>query len=85
MSPAAPPEFIPPHQDVELKKQLAWCLDEEIVISGISGRFPEADSVEELKQKLYDGIDLVTEDDRRWPAGKLRRRRRRRRNYSFLV
>lgn len=47
-----------------------WSSEDEIIISGISGRFPESDSMEEFKQQLLDGIDLVTDDDRRWPAGK---------------
>ncbi|XP_012234475.2 fatty acid synthase [Linepithema humile] len=39
---------------------------EEIVISGIAGRFPESDNVEVLKKNLFDKLDLVTGDDRRW-------------------
>jgi len=42
----------------------------EIVISGIAGRFPECDSTEEFKQKLYNNADLLTLDDRRWSPGK---------------
>lgn len=42
---------------------------DEIVISGISGRLPESNSIEEFKQQLFDGVDLVTDDERRWPAG----------------
>ncbi|KAL3275413.1 hypothetical protein HHI36_020176 [Cryptolaemus montrouzieri] len=42
---------------------------DDIVISGLSGRFPESDNVEEFRQQLYDGIDMVTDDERRWPAG----------------
>lgn len=44
--------------------------DPDIVISGISGRFPSSDSVEEFKQNLYNGVDMVTADDSRWPVGK---------------
>jgi len=44
--------------------------NDEIVISGISGRFPESNSIAEFKEHLFAGIDLVTDDDRRWPAGK---------------
>lgn len=43
----------------------------EIVISGIAGRFPECDSTEEFKQKLYDNADLLTVDNRRWSPGNL--------------
>ncbi|KAK5643465.1 hypothetical protein RI129_007310 [Pyrocoelia pectoralis] len=41
---------------------------DDVVISGISGRFPECDNIEEFKRKLFDGIDLVTDDERRWPT-----------------
>lgn len=44
--------------------------NDEIVISGISGRLPESNSIAEFKENLFAGADLVTDDDRRWPAGK---------------
>jgi fatty acid synthase len=43
--------------------------EDEIVISGISGRFPESDSIAEFRDNLFAGIDLITDDDRRWPGG----------------
>ncbi|OTF78648.1 fatty acid synthase-like protein, partial [Euroglyphus maynei] len=43
--------------------------DNDIVISGISGRFPESENIDELKENLYNHVDMVTEDDRRWPVG----------------
>ncbi|XP_012541735.1 fatty acid synthase [Monomorium pharaonis] len=39
---------------------------EEIVISGIAGRFPDSNNVEELKNNLLNKVDLVSGDDRRW-------------------
>lgn len=42
---------------------------EEIVISGISGRFPESKNVEELKNNLLNKVDMVTDDNRRWKLG----------------
>ncbi|KAG9267961.1 fatty acid synthase [Astyanax mexicanus] len=42
---------------------------EDIVIAGISGRLPESDSLEEFWQNLFNGVDMVTEDDRRWKPG----------------
>ncbi len=42
---------------------------EEIVISGIGGRFPESDTVDEFAQNLYNKVDMITVDDRRWPTG----------------
>ncbi|XP_039292597.1 fatty acid synthase-like [Nilaparvata lugens] len=43
--------------------------NEEIVITGLSGRFPESSNVEEFKDHLFAGVDLVTDDGRRWPSG----------------
>lgn len=43
---------------------------EDVVITGFSGRLPECDSIDELKQKLYAGEDMVNDDPRRWPYGK---------------
>ncbi|XP_059050662.1 fatty acid synthase-like [Achroia grisella] len=43
--------------------------DTDLVISGLSGRLPESDTIEEFAQKLFDGVDLVTADDRRWTPG----------------
>ncbi|CAH2211162.1 jg4125, partial [Pararge aegeria aegeria] len=40
--------------------------DDDIVLSGLSGRLPESDSIDEFAQQLFDGVDLVTADDRRW-------------------
>ncbi|XP_046994013.1 uncharacterized protein LOC124606092 [Schistocerca americana] len=37
-----------------------------LVISGMSGRFPECDSIEELKEKLYSGENMVTSKGCRW-------------------
>jgi acyl transferase domain-containing protein len=42
-------------------------MKDDIVISGISGRFPESDSVDEFRDNLYNNVDMITSDDRRWP------------------
>lgn len=42
---------------------------QDVVISGISCRLPESDNMEEFKQNLMNGVDMVTEDDRRWQPG----------------
>ncbi|CAH2098689.1 unnamed protein product [Euphydryas editha] len=39
---------------------------EEIFITGISGSFPDSDSVFQLKDNLFNKVDLVSGDDRRW-------------------
>ncbi|XP_055303122.1 fatty acid synthase-like [Sitodiplosis mosellana] len=44
-------------------------LPDEIVISGMSGRLPESSNIEEFKENLFNGIDMVNDDPRRWPNG----------------
>jgi len=39
---------------------------EEVVISGIGGWFPECNNMEELKELLFNKINGVTIDSRRW-------------------
>lgn len=46
-------------------------MDDEIVISGIAGRYPECDSFDEFKEALLNGVDMLTEDARRWEPGKI--------------
>lgn len=41
----------------------------EVVISGMSGRFPECEDVHKFKEKLYNGDDFITTDNRKWPIG----------------
>ncbi|VVC46315.1 Hypothetical protein CINCED_3A018656 [Cinara cedri] len=43
--------------------------DDEVVISGISGRLPNCDSIEDFKEKLFNGTDIVDEGESRWPDG----------------
>lgn len=42
---------------------------EEIVISGIAGRFPDSDNVKHFKENLFNKVDLISDDDRRWKLG----------------
>lgn len=42
---------------------------DDVCITGFSGRLPESSNIEEFKQNLFDGVDMVNDDDRRWPAG----------------
>ncbi|KAL3252493.1 hypothetical protein MRX96_054889 [Rhipicephalus microplus] len=44
---------------------------DDIVISGFSAYFPQADHLVEFKEKLYAGVDFATEDDARWPRASL--------------
>ncbi|XP_062542362.1 fatty acid synthase-like [Armigeres subalbatus] len=42
-------------------------LDECVVLSGISGRFPQSDNMREFAGNLYNRRDLVDEKETRWP------------------
>ena len=42
---------------------------DEIVISGIAGRYPASDTIDDLRNNLFDNKDLVIEDQTRWPTG----------------
>lgn len=46
-----------------------WNLDDEIVITGFSGRLPQSQNIDEFRQQLFEGIDLITDAETRWPAG----------------
>ena len=52
-----------------LNKNMELIMCEDIVVSGMSGRYPEADSVDEFAHNLFNRVDMVTEDSRRWPSG----------------
>ena len=41
----------------------------KVVISGMSGRFPECDDVNTFEEKLYRGDDFITVDNRKWTVG----------------
>ncbi|EEC19324.1 fatty acid synthase, putative [Ixodes scapularis] len=43
--------------------------DEDVVITGFSAYFPQANHLTEFRKKLYDGVDMVTDDEARWPRG----------------
>lgn len=46
---------------------------EQVVISGISGRFPECLNIQQFKERILAGDNLVTHDGVRWPVGKFDR------------
>nr|ARI45075.1 fatty acid synthase [Leptinotarsa decemlineata] len=58
-----------PARAPEPDRHVGISFNDDIVITGISGRLPESNSIEEFKQQLFDGVDLVTDDPRRWPSG----------------
>ena len=54
---------------IKMSKYNRQLINEDIVITGMSGRFPESDSTDEFAVNLYNNVDMVTEDERRWPKG----------------
>lgn len=44
-------------------------MEDEIFITGMSGRFPNADNVAEYWENLCNKVDCITEEGRRWPPG----------------
>lgn len=40
---------------------------DEIVITGLSGKFPNSKNVAELSHNLYNNIDMVDDREKRWP------------------
>lgn len=52
------------HQFISSKK-----LSDEVVVSGFSGRLPESSTIQEFQDNLFNGIDMVNDEPRRWPNG----------------
>ncbi len=50
------------NSDTSPTSALWWRGQEDVVISGVSGRFAQADDVNELAAHLFAGHDLITED-----------------------
>ncbi|CAH1394186.1 unnamed protein product [Nezara viridula] len=51
---------------IEAGKKLIKNSDDDIVISGIAGNFPDADGMEELANSLYNKAEMISDDERRW-------------------
>ena len=41
----------------------------EVAISGISGKMPESENLQEFRDHLMNKEDMVTSDNRRWDVG----------------
>lgn len=63
--PARFPEMEHLQEELQFRRGIA----DDIVVSGISGRLPESDNVQEFMDQLLAGKDLVTDDERRWKRG----------------
>ena len=44
-------------------------IDNTVVITGVSGRYSEADSIQEFWEKLLGSVPMYSSDARRWPQG----------------
>lgn len=56
---------------LEAGRRLVKCdPGDEIVISGFSGSFPDADGLPDFAEKLFNKVDLISDDHRRWTIGK---------------
>jgi Beta-ketoacyl synthase, N-terminal domain len=44
---------------------------EDVVIAGMAGRFPESDNIYQFRDNLYNKVDMITQDSRRWDIGEL--------------
>uniref|UniRef100_A0A1A9Z5Z9 Fatty acid synthase n=1 Tax=Glossina pallidipes TaxID=7398 RepID=A0A1A9Z5Z9_GLOPL len=44
-------------------------VNSDIVITGISGRLPESTNIEEFRKNLFEGVDMVNDEPRRWSKG----------------
>ncbi|CAG2108808.1 unnamed protein product, partial [Medioppia subpectinata] len=40
---------------------------DDIVITGMSGRFPMSDTIDEFARNLFESRDMITDDHNRWP------------------
>lgn len=50
----------------QLNTRAMFASGDELVISGISGRFPNSDSVAEFGYNLFNKIDMVDDEEKRW-------------------
>ncbi|XP_055376639.1 fatty acid synthase [Condylostylus longicornis] len=44
-------------------------ITDEVCITGVSGRFPESSNIAEFRKNLFDGVDMVNDEPRRWDKG----------------
>ena len=58
-----------PNDVYKLPHKIRLNEEDEIVISGISGRYPESDNIKEFWENLMFSKEMVSIDDSRWPIG----------------
>ncbi|XP_074599361.1 fatty acid synthase-like [Brevipalpus obovatus] len=47
-----------------------WRVKDDVVISGMSGRFPKSENIQEFTENLFNGVDMTSSGNDRYPAGK---------------
>ncbi|XP_076294356.1 fatty acid synthase-like isoform X2 [Lasioglossum baleicum] len=57
---------VPNAREMESSSYVAPAPGEEVVITGIAGRFPESENVQQLKDNLMNKVDMVTDNYDRW-------------------
>ncbi|KAH1011869.1 hypothetical protein HUJ04_001145 [Dendroctonus ponderosae] len=58
---------VEPHASFEFGRRLVNApAGEEVVIAGLSGQFPESSDVHQFRDNLFNKVDMVTADCRRW-------------------
>lgn len=69
MAPNAEAKKQPDVASSHLSSRFNFELNDDVVITGIAGRYPESDNMDELADNLFNHVDMITEDDRRWTPG----------------
>ncbi|XP_076294383.1 fatty acid synthase-like [Lasioglossum baleicum] len=57
---------VPNAREMNSSSYVASAPGEEVVITGIAGRFPESENVQQLKDNLMNKVDMVTDNYDRW-------------------
>ena len=46
-----------------------WQIKDDVVISGMSGRFPKSENIQEFTENLFNGLDMMSSGNDRYLAG----------------
>ncbi|XP_011866983.1 PREDICTED: fatty acid synthase-like [Vollenhovia emeryi] len=58
----------PAARESALGNEIPYSIDDDVVITGISGRLPNSSNIEEFKENLMNHVDMVSNDECRWTA-----------------
>lgn len=68
LAPPSPAMSMTNNNETANRTCIGFCHD-DLVISGISCRLPESENMEEFSDNLFNGVDMITDDGRRWSPG----------------